>query len=240
MPQPSLGPSAAPNASAMAPGECAARRTVTRTPVETVFDRAAELSAIEYDRQRDQMAKDLGIRKSTLDDEVGKRRRGREEEKKLFLVEPPPWETPVDGADLLDAIVAELVKYLVLPKHSPEAIALWIVHAHALDAFQCSPILALLSPEKRCGKTTTLTVASIFFRAPCSPAIRVQHRYSAQSRRSTRRCSSMNSIHIIEITKKSAASSTPDTCAVGRSSCVVSVMTSNRRPSRRGGRRSSR
>jgi putative DNA primase/helicase len=32
------------------------------------------------------------------------------------------------------------------------------VHAHAHDAFQISPILALLSPEKRCGKTTALSV----------------------------------------------------------------------------------
>ena len=58
----------------------------------------------------------------------------------------------------LDAIVAELRRYLVMPEHAPEAVALWILHAHALDAFQCSPILALLSPEKRCGKTTALSL----------------------------------------------------------------------------------
>ena len=44
------------------------------------------------------------------------------------------------------------------PEHGPEAVALWVLQAHALDAFQCSPILALLSPEKRCGKTTALSV----------------------------------------------------------------------------------
>src|SRR5512144_1914055 len=32
------------------------------------------------------------------------------------------------------------------------------MHAHALDAFQISPILAMLSPEKQCAKTTTLTI----------------------------------------------------------------------------------
>jgi putative DNA primase/helicase len=74
------------------------------------------------------------------------------------LVEPPAWEQPVDGAALLDAIVAELRRYLIMPEHAPEAVTLWILYAHALDAFQCSPILALLSPEKRCGKTTALSV----------------------------------------------------------------------------------
>jgi hypothetical protein len=31
----------------------------------------------------------------------------------------------------------------VLPTHAAEAISLWVVHAHAHDAFQISPILAL-------------------------------------------------------------------------------------------------
>ena len=79
---------------------------------------------------------------------MAKRRQDRQEEKKLFLVEPPAWKEPVDGAGLLDAIVTELQRYLVLPEHAPEAVALWTLHAHAIDAFQCSPILALLSPEK--------------------------------------------------------------------------------------------
>ncbi len=125
---------------------------------ETVLDRAAALDPISYDRQRSELAKELGVRAKTLDDEVSKRRADGKESKKLFLVEPPAWEEPVDGAVLLDDIVAELKKYLVLPRYAPEAIALWIMHAHALDAFQISPILAMLSPEKRCAKTTTLTI----------------------------------------------------------------------------------
>ena len=125
---------------------------------ETVLDRAAALDPISYDRQRSELAKELGVRAKTLDDEVSKRRAEHEQSKKLFLVEPPAWEEPVDGAVLLDDIASELNKYLVLPRYAAEAIALWIMHAHALDAFQISPILAMLSPEKRCAKTTTLTI----------------------------------------------------------------------------------
>lgn len=124
----------------------------------TLLDQAADLDDVAYDRQRDQLAKELGVRKSTLDAEVGKRRQERQEDKKAFLVEPPEWERSVDGAALLDAIIAELCRYLIMPEHAPAAVALWILHAHALDAFQCTPLLALLSPEKRCGKTTALGV----------------------------------------------------------------------------------
>jgi hypothetical protein len=126
--------------------------------LETLLDEAATLDPIAYDRKRSELAKELGVRAKTLGDEVGKRRAEREESKKLFLVEPPAWEESVDGAVLLDDIAAQLKKHLVLPKYAPEAIALWIMHAHALDAFQISPILAMLSPEKRCAKTTTLTI----------------------------------------------------------------------------------
>jgi len=49
-----------------------------------------------------------------------------------------------------------MVKYVVLPKHAAVAITLWIMRAHCDDAFDISPRLAILSPVKRCGKTTQL------------------------------------------------------------------------------------
>jgi DNA primase len=58
------------------------------TPVPdftTILDQAAELDSVSYDRRRDELAEELGIRKSTLDAEVAKRRQERQEEKKLFL-----------------------------------------------------------------------------------------------------------------------------------------------------------
>jgi predicted outer membrane repeat protein len=46
----------------------------------------------------------------------------------------------------------------VLDQAAADAAALWIVHTHAIDAAYVSPRLAITSPEKRCGKTTLLTV----------------------------------------------------------------------------------
>jgi len=46
----------------------------------------------------------------------------------------------------------------VFPPGAAEAIVLWCIFAHAHDAARHSPVLALTSPEKRCGKTTALAI----------------------------------------------------------------------------------
>jgi putative DNA primase/helicase len=64
----------------------------------------------------------------------------------------------VDGAALVGEIADTISRYVILPDHGAGAIALWVVAAHALDSFDIFPILAIESPEKRCGKTTLLSV----------------------------------------------------------------------------------
>ena len=49
-------------------------------------------------------------------------------------------------------------RFVALPPVADVALALWTLHAHAHEAFDVSPVLGLTSPEKRCGKTTTLRV----------------------------------------------------------------------------------
>jgi hypothetical protein len=43
-----------------------------------------------------------------------------------------------------------------MPKGAADAIALWILHAWTADAGEISPFLVLISPTKRCGKTSVL------------------------------------------------------------------------------------
>ena len=69
-----------------------------------------------------------------------------------------PWPESINGADLLNAICNAVKRYLVLPEGSAEVLALWAVHTHAFECFAHSPRLAITSPEKQCGKTTTLDV----------------------------------------------------------------------------------
>jgi hypothetical protein len=71
-----------------------------------------------------------------------------------------PLGATASGADLLDAICVVVRRHLVLPDHAAEAIALWVLHAWAFDAWKISPILIIMSPVKGCGKTTLLSVIS--------------------------------------------------------------------------------
>lgn len=89
-----------------------------------------------------------------------------DEGRSLKLRVSPPADEPVDGAELLDAIEETIRRFVVLPDGAAEAIALWVVHSYALDAFFISPILAILSAVKRCGKTTLLEILAALVPAP--------------------------------------------------------------------------
>ena len=65
----------------------------------------------------------------------------------------------VDGAELLDKLLATFVRYVALPDHhSAVAVTLWTAATHALPAFEFAPRLVATSPEKRCGKTRLLDI----------------------------------------------------------------------------------
>lgn len=80
----------------------------------------------------------------------------------LALAEPEPWPEPVDGGALLDEIVRGLTRFIIFPNDAAvSAVALWSVHTHAHDASEISPMLAVTSPVKRCGKTRVLTLVGV-------------------------------------------------------------------------------
>ncbi len=73
----------------------------------------------------------------------------------------------IEGAALLDEVHAMLAKFIVFP--SPEnldAVTLWVVHTHALDMFETTPRLALLSPEPGSGKTRVLEILEMLVLRP--------------------------------------------------------------------------
>jgi len=72
---------------------------------------------------------------------------------------------PVDVAKLLGEIAALLRRYVVLPDLAAETMALWVAHTYAMSAWEHTGYLALISPLKRCGKTTALqTMAALVYR----------------------------------------------------------------------------
>jgi hypothetical protein len=64
-----------------------------------------------------------------------------------------------NGAALLDALLAALTRYVILPTpHAADAVALWIAATHAQPAWAHAPRLVIRAPEKRCGKSRLLDV----------------------------------------------------------------------------------
>jgi putative DNA primase/helicase len=131
-----------------------------------------KLSTIEYDRQRKASAEKLGISLKALDAEVKAARAengyAKGQGRPFELPEIEPWPGPVVGSELLESICAAQRRYLVLPNGSAETLALWAVHTHVFRCFEHTPRLALTSPEKRCGKTTTLDVLAELVASPFS------------------------------------------------------------------------
>ena len=67
-----------------------------------------------------------------------------------------PWETPVNGAQLLTAIAALFGRFLFLADGVADAIALWVAHVSCVNQFRHSPRLAFCSAEAGSGKTVAL------------------------------------------------------------------------------------
>lgn len=72
----------------------------------------------------------------------------------------PAWE-PVAvprGADLLEAVVRFIRRFVILTEDQAVACALWVLHAHAAEAAETTPYLCITSPERRCGKSRLMEV----------------------------------------------------------------------------------
>jgi putative DNA primase/helicase len=151
----------------------------------------AAMPALEYDRVRESAAGELGVRVSTLDAEVDKKRAEVRIDtgagQPLQFAKLEPWPEPVDGAALLAELADSAARHLVLPKHAEIGLALWVVFTYTIDAADAAPILAIVSPEKRCGKSTLLDWLTRLVRnalaaanvspAPCSGLSRSGNRH---------------------------------------------------------------
>jgi hypothetical protein len=138
--------------------------TCEKEKISKVIERLSKLTPLEYDQQRDEEAKQLNVRVKTLDIEVEKERKKqeRENEKDELVDGLEPCGYPVQGNHIANVIKDSLNSHLVLPKGADTAITLWVMASYAINSFRIFPKLCLSSPDKRCGKTTTLAVIQSF------------------------------------------------------------------------------
>lgn len=132
----------------------------------------AALADIQYDRLRKCEAKRLGISVATLDKEVEKFRPQNVNDKNEKSDDVFPiielWTESVKAEELLQELSSTFKRFAILPEHSDTVLALWVIFTWLIDSVGVSPILAISSPEKRCGKTT---VISILGNLVCKPIL---------------------------------------------------------------------
>lgn len=128
-------------------------------PLKIKIAELAKLTPLDYDIVRKAEAKVLKIRISILDKQVEAQRfKDPENDPKNPFEAVNPWREKVDGSKLLTSILSAILRFCVLPEHSAPVMAVWVLHAWAHEAADISPVLAFVSPEKRCGKTTALLI----------------------------------------------------------------------------------
>ena len=67
-----------------------------------------------------------------------------------------------DVAWCMSAVIGHIKRYIVVTDDQAIAIALWVLHTHALDAADETPYLSVTSPEMRSGKTNLIkTIAML-------------------------------------------------------------------------------
>ena len=127
--------------------------------LRSMLDSLTEMDPIDRELERHSISKKFNIRLSFIDKWISDREKEEQEAGKKDIVdEVKPLERSVDGAELLSSIKKELLKYVILPAGVAEPIATWVVLTYCYNAFRILPLLSIVSPVKRCGKTTLLEI----------------------------------------------------------------------------------
>jgi len=130
-----------------------------KTDLQSQLLSIIDLDPLEREQERNRIAKEYGVRKSVIDQFIkGYERKRQELETSKIVSEVEPAEEPVDGAELMRSIKFVLEKHVILPAGVAVAIAAWVILTYCYDAFRILCLLGIISPVKRCGKTTLLEV----------------------------------------------------------------------------------
>ncbi len=119
----------------------------------------AEMEIVDREIERKRLSKEFNIRVSVIDEWfAGYKREQQAASTHEIVSEVEPADENVNGDKLLTAIRGGLLKHVILPAGVAEPISAWVVLTYCYDAFRILPLLGIVSPVKRCGKTTLLEI----------------------------------------------------------------------------------
>jgi len=125
---------------------------------EKIVSRLSKLSDMAYDKVREEEAAAMGIRVGTLDKERKKLTKKHDISGGSIVIEDEPCDAPFNILEVMDGIRQIIQTYMSLPHGAVDVVSLWIAGTYVYDAFAIFPKLVVISPEKRCGKTTLLEI----------------------------------------------------------------------------------
>lgn len=141
--------------------------------VRTALSLIPQLDAVEFERNRQQIAKLAGVRPSALDDlrkQAKREENGDLQGRRLILEPPEPAAEPQNGVQLLNDVAIQIRRFVAADAASIDAITLWAAFTHLVDKAQVCPLLAITSATKACGKSTCLEVVSRLVPKPVNAA----------------------------------------------------------------------
>jgi len=128
---------------------------------QATIDRLATLSELEYELERTETAKSLNnMSVRSLDSLVKKAKVGSKTSESLVIDTEPYAEPVADIALLADQISQILDDHIACTDAVNTAATLWIILTWVIPASHILPIAWINAPEKRCGKSTLLTLMS--------------------------------------------------------------------------------
>jgi hypothetical protein len=142
---------------------------------EALFTVIGGISDAEYDRMLGNFATKAGLTKRTLNSERKQRLKvefdeteeveviSEAKQKMLDFFGVPEIADDEQSTDLLLQEMVDLIeRHVALQRYQTVTIAAWILSSYLYDSFNIFPRLGIISPMKRCGKTTLLeTIAGI-------------------------------------------------------------------------------
>jgi len=128
--------------------------------VQQAVKRLAALDPLDYEKSRDAEAKRLSVRVGVLDKQVSKARHAEADEGGRTMKFPsvPLWPVPLNGAALLNELLATIQRFVVCERDTAVATVLWCAFTWLIDHVQVASLAIITAPEKRCGKSQLLNL----------------------------------------------------------------------------------